>query len=117
MSSATRVESQLRNQVRSMFLLTRPSRSAIKAFISRQSHAEYTYAEVGATRGSLPSNYDIDHNRIEIGQGEATFRRAANEIRKWRMFDLGWSELYQPMTPIEPGATVAALFRHFGFWS
>lgn len=101
----------------SVFLLTRPSRAAIETFIAAQSRTQYTYAEVGATRGSLPSGYDIDHNTVVLGKGATTFRRAANELRSWRMFDLGWSELFQPMTPIEPGATVAVLFRHFGFWS
>jgi len=90
---------------------------AIEAFIAAQSQTKYNYAEVGATRGTLPTNYDIDQNAIVLGKGEATFRRAVNEVRKWRMFDLGWAELYPPMTPIEPGATVAALFHHFGFWS
>lgn len=33
------------------------------------------------------------------------------------MFDLGWVELCWPDTPIEVGATVAVLVRHYGFWS
>jgi uncharacterized protein (UPF0548 family) len=100
-----------------VFLLTRPSHAVIDAFIAAQSRTKYTYAEVGATRGALPSSYDVDHNTIALGKGESTFRRATNELRSWRMFNLGWSELYQPGTPIESGATVAVLFRHFGFWS
>jgi uncharacterized protein (UPF0548 family) len=33
------------------------------------------------------------------------------------MFDLGWVRVFRTDTPIEVGATVAVLVRHFGFWS
>lgn len=38
-------------------------------------------------------------------------------IKRWQMFNMPWVELYWPNTPIEAGATVAVLVRHFGFWS
>jgi uncharacterized protein (UPF0548 family) len=100
-----------------MYFLTRPSPSAIAAFIDAQSRTGFSYSEVGATKGKLPANYSVDHNRVELGKGEEVFRRASSELRAWRMFDLGWSQLFQPTTPIEPGAVVAARFHHFGFWS
>jgi len=33
------------------------------------------------------------------------------------MFDMHWIELYWPHTPVEPGARVAVLVSHLGFWS
>jgi uncharacterized protein (UPF0548 family) len=33
------------------------------------------------------------------------------------MFNMSWVRLYSPTTPIEVGATVAVLVRHFGFYS
>ena len=33
------------------------------------------------------------------------------------MFDMAWIELCWPDTPIEPGATVAVVVSHLGFWS
>ena len=33
------------------------------------------------------------------------------------MFDMPWIDLCWPDTPIEPGATVAVLVSHLGFWS
>jgi len=33
------------------------------------------------------------------------------------MFDMSWVSLCWPETPIEPGATVAVLISHLGFWS
>ena len=100
-----------------MYFLKKPSPSTIAAFIEAQSRTDFTYSEVGATNGILPANYSIDHNRVELGTGEDVFRRAVTELRAWRMFDLGWSRLFQPDTRIERGAVVAALFHHFGFWS
>ena len=100
-----------------MYFLKKPSPSTIAAFIEAQSRTHFTYSEVGATNGTLPANYSIDHNRVELGRGEDVFQRAVTKLRAWRMFDLGWSQLFQPDTPIEPGAVVAALFHHFGFWS
>jgi len=38
-------------------------------------------------------------------------------VRAWKMFDMPWIELCWPDTPIEPGATVAVLVSHLGFWS
>ena len=66
---------------------------------------------------SAPDGYTVDHNRIPLGKGAAVFARAAEAIRRWKMFDLGWLELYWPDIPIEPGATVAVLVQHYGFWS
>ena len=100
-----------------MYFLKRPSPSTIAAFIEAQSHTDFTYPEVGATNGNLPANYANDHNSVTLGSGEETFRRAKAELRAWRMFDLGWCRLFQPTTPIEPGAVVCAQFHHFGFWS
>jgi uncharacterized protein (UPF0548 family) len=33
------------------------------------------------------------------------------------MFEMPWVQLCWPDTPIEPGATVAVLVSHLGFWS
>ena len=43
-------------------------------FISSQRNLQFTYAEVGATNATPPSGYKIDHNRIRLGQGEATYQ-------------------------------------------
>jgi uncharacterized protein (UPF0548 family) len=33
------------------------------------------------------------------------------------MFDVGWVRICWPDAPIEPGATVAVLGKHYGLWS
>ncbi len=65
----------------------------------------------------MPSRYNVDHNRVFLGRGEGTWRRATEAIREWQMFNMPWVRLYSPTTPIEVGATVAVLVQHFGFYS
>lgn len=100
-----------------MFALTKPSAARIRRFLDTQRDLPLSYAHVGATNGALPAGYSIDHNRIQLGQGEQAFQRAVAAVRNWKMHDLGWLELCWPYAPIEVGSTVAVLCSHFGFWS
>ena len=77
----------------------------------------FTYAEVGATNTTPPSGYNVDHNRIQLGTGEATYRSAVDALKNWRHFDLGWVTIVPRGVPIEVGATVAVKARAFGTWS
>ena len=96
---------------------TRPSDELIRQFIEAQHEDTFSYREVGATRSRPPAGYNVDHNSIQIGQGAKVFRRAIEAVQRWEMFNLGWVQIAWPNTPIEPGATVAMIARHFGFWS
>jgi uncharacterized protein (UPF0548 family) len=78
-----------------MFFLRQPSSETTQRFISSQRDLPFSYPEVGATAGELPSGYTIDRNRIRLGEGR----------------------IVPPETPIEVGAVEAILTRHFGFWS
>jgi uncharacterized protein (UPF0548 family) len=89
----------------------------VREFISRQQHSVCTYSEVGATASDVSSRYNVDRNRILLGRGEATWRRAMQAIREWQMFNMPWVRLYWPTTPIQVGADVAVLVHHFGFYS
>ncbi len=77
----------------------------------------FSYPEVGATRDSDPPGYNIDHNRVKLGSGEATFTRAVEGLRAWKMFQVGWVDLFWPTAPIAEGTTVAILVHLFGAWS
>src|ERR1051326_6383031 len=90
-----------------MFSLTEPSDSDIVAFISAQSDRPFSYAEVGATRGSAPSGYNVDHNRIQLGSGAEVYERAVVALKLWRQFQLGWVTVAPRGVKIETGATVA----------
>jgi uncharacterized protein (UPF0548 family) len=100
-----------------MFFLTKPSRERIQGVIDSSRNAPFNYAEVGRSLGPTPSGYAANHGRVRLGYGEAAFNKAVEALRRWKMFDLDWVSLCWPEAEIEVGTTVAALARHFGFWS
>lgn len=100
-----------------MFFLTEPSPGIILEFIESQRDRPFSYDSVGATRGQLPSGYTIDHNRVELGKGDAVYERAVEALKRWKQFDLGWVSIVPPGVVVEVGATVAVKARAFGSWS
>jgi len=101
----------------SMFLLSQPSADEICAFLGSQADQPFSYPYVGATREQPPRGYTFDHSRALLGHGIAVFERGVKAVRQWKMFDIPWLRLCWPETPIAPGATVAVLVSHLGFWS
>ena len=112
-----------------MFLLREPSEKLIRQFISSQRDLPFSYSEVGATRAqggrdargpsqtAEPSGYNIDHNRIQLGEGGETFMRACDALSKWRHFELGWASVVPSRSPLQTGTTVAVKAHTFGVWS
>ena len=109
-----------------MFLLRQHSDATIRQFISSQHNLPFSYREVGATRSEvmpagttvpLTSDYNVDHNRMRLGDGEDVYLRAVAALKSWKQFDLGWVTIVPPNTPVEVGSTVAVQARTFGFWS
>ena len=85
-----------------MFRITEPSEQDAVDFVNGQRNLPFTYDEVGATNTTPPSDYNVDHNRIQIGTGEAVYKKGVEALKNWRQFDLGW---------------VAVKARAFGTWS
>jgi uncharacterized protein (UPF0548 family) len=100
-----------------MFLVSQPRRDAIDQFIAAQRIQNFSYPEVGRSREAAPTGYNLDHNRIKLGEGTESFQRAKQATRQWKMFDFPWLQLCWPDSPTEVGTTVAVLVSHFGFWS
>jgi uncharacterized protein (UPF0548 family) len=100
-----------------LFHLRAPSADEIREFISEQQLSIFSYSEVGASAGDLPNRYNVDRNRILLGSGEFTWRRAVEAIRGWQMFNMPWIRLHSPTTPIQVGMDVAILVQHLGFFS
>ena len=100
-----------------MFRISEPSEQDAIQFVSSQRNLPFTYAEVGATNATPPAGYKFDHNRIRLGEGEATYRRAVEALKSWRQFDLGWVGILPGGVTVEVGATVAVKARGFGTWS
>ncbi len=100
-----------------MFVLSKPSQTIIRSFVSAQKDQPFSYAEVGSSREKAPAGSTSDHNRIRLGAGRNDFDRAIAAVTQWKMFDTPWINLCWPDTPIEVDATVAVLVSHLGFWS
>ncbi len=101
-----------------MFLFSKPDEKLIAEFIENQRGKPFSYSETNFSRnGNAPENYNVDHNRIQIGKGREDFAQAVKAVKDWKMFDLDWVKLYPNTTQIEIGATVAIIIKHFGFWS
>jgi uncharacterized protein (UPF0548 family) len=100
-----------------LFLPSSPTVETIRSFLAKQSDSDFSYVDVGATATKPPSDFDVDHNRICLGHGEAAFLRARRALLSWKMFDIGWAHLCFPDACVQVGTTVAILARHFGFYS
>jgi uncharacterized protein (UPF0548 family) len=100
-----------------MFLFSKPDTATVAKFLAAQSHESFSYADVGASRDTAPAGFTVDHNRIQLGAGIDIFERSKRAIQDWKMFELPWVSLHKPGTPIEPGANVAVVISHLGFWS
>ena len=100
-----------------MFMIREPSDDDVARFIASQRDLPFTYAEVGATNARPPAGYNVDHNRIQLGSGETTYRSAVDALKNWRHFELGWVGIVPRGVPVEVGATVAVQAKSFWLWS
>jgi uncharacterized protein (UPF0548 family) len=100
-----------------VFLLCKPSNERVKRFISGQRELDFSDPNVRIDSIEAPRGYSVDHNRIELGEGEEVFAQAVTALRRWEMFNFEWLELLWPEAAIEEGMTVAVLVHHLGFWS
>ncbi len=103
-----------------MFLLRKPSDEIIARFIASQQELPFSYPQVGATQNSetdLLRGYTVDHNRILLGKGEQTYRRAVAALQGWRQFELGWVTVVPRGKPLQVGTTVAVQAKTFSVWS
>lgn len=99
-------------------MLRKPSDARLRSFLRERGDAPFTYGDVGASRSpGAPDGYVADHNRVRLGEGEEAFHRAIAAVREWRMFDLGWANVFPSESPIEADAMVAVVARPFGVWS
>ncbi len=92
-----------------MFFLSSPNRASVQAILRRQADLPYSYGAVGATATMPPTDYLVDHNRVELGHGAAIFTEACAALRRWTMFNFGWIDLLWPNAPIAAGTTVGVL--------
>jgi uncharacterized protein (UPF0548 family) len=102
-----------------MFLLTKPKRDRVDTFLAAQRDNDFSYAEVGQSRdgAAAVAGYNVDRNRVQLGDGRGAFELAKRAVLAWKMFDMPWMQLCWSNAPIAVGTNVAALASHLGFWS
>jgi uncharacterized protein (UPF0548 family) len=102
---------------RNVILLRNPSDTRIGRFLDDQRSLPFSYPEVGASRDGAPPGYPLNQLRGRLGAGPEAFARAVEALRRWRMYETGWTKLCWPDAPITEGTVVGVLGRHFGLWS
>jgi uncharacterized protein (UPF0548 family) len=102
---------------RNVILLRKPSDARIGRFLDDQRSLPFSYPEVGASREGAPPGYPVNQLRGRLGVGPETFARAVEALRRWKMYETGWTKLCWPDAPITGGTVVGVLGRHFGLWS
>lgn len=100
-----------------MFTFSEPSAAQVEDFLDGQKDLPFSYAEVGASKDAAPKGYPINHRRVCLGRGREVFARAENAVRNWAMYQLDWTRLYPPKTPLEVGAVVCVVVNHGFCWS
>jgi uncharacterized protein (UPF0548 family) len=93
-----------------------PSRQALHEFLARQEREPFSYSEVGLSRSGTPAGYDVDHNRVRLGEGKAVFDAACAALARWEMFPSPWTRIEPAGAPIAAGNVVAMVARIFGLW-
>lgn len=100
-----------------MFVFRKPSEKQLRAYLDAQQEKAFSYAEVGASQHGAPTAYNVDHNRIKLGEGAETFALARQAIRNWEMFNLDWVSVLQKDAPIRVGTCALVIVRLFGIYS
>jgi uncharacterized protein (UPF0548 family) len=99
-----------------MFLIRKPTAHILADIRDSNRDMPLSYNEVGGSRGKPPSGYVVDRNRVRLGSGRATFERARQALKSWRMLQLGWVEPCWPDARLREGELVGTLARACGLW-
>ncbi len=89
-----------------MFSVLAPSPSVLDAILGEQRGQEFSYPDVGATRGPLPQGYRHARHVVELGNGERRFLRAVEGLRQWEAHVRSGVVIRPPRPPLEDDLTV-----------
>ena len=99
-----------------MWSIAPPSEERIHAFLEEQRKLYFSYPEVGYSRERSPAGYNIDHNRVLLGQGATVYSSACQALRSWKMFPKPWTRIVPDAVLPEKGQVVAMLANAYGVW-
>lgn len=117
MDSITTAEPMGWSATLALLSVVRPTPAQVQQVVHQQSTAPFTYADVGATRGEVPSGWALDDRQRSIGSGKPTFERAVTAMRTWSQFDLPWVFPLHRDVPLEEGHLFAFVAHTYGVWS
>lgn len=103
-----------------MFFLSEPGDDAIRALLRERADADFTYADVGATREPLeraPRGFRLDRYGCELGRGRDPFDRAVAALRRVDNYPPSFTRVVRGFDALRPGACFATVARHLGFAS
>ncbi|WP_218932359.1 DUF1990 family protein [Adhaeretor mobilis] len=96
--------------------ITKPSDNQLHNFYEHQQEQPLTFPVETRLDGSPPVGFQLDDNRVLLGQGEETYRAACDALRCWEMYPKSWIELIPPKAPLQVGTVVLVLARAYGIW-
>ncbi len=99
--------------------LRAPGEGWLERFRAEVRGAPFSYEAVGTTRNDregAPAGFNLDHNRVRLGKGEAVWERVCGAVREWKMFPGPWTRISLADTPVRVGEVVAMQARAFGVW-
>lgn len=101
-----------------MILLKHPDSKKIQVFLDSQKQSPFSYEGLGMTRNlSSPEGYSILHSRNYLGHGLSTFEKAKSYLNEWKMFDIGWVELFSEEQAPHSGQCVAIVVKVLGLYT
>jgi uncharacterized protein (UPF0548 family) len=92
-----------------------PGPDELRMLFDGLSTAGFSYPEVGATLGEIPSGYNVDRYSGILGEGDAVFESAKRAIRGWVPFHMPWIQVLPQAEPSQ-GVLVAVVARIAGLW-
>ena len=98
-----------------MITVRPPDPPRIGGMFAELATSDYSYPQVGATRGDIPAGFNVDRYRSVLGSGDAVFESAKQALRDWVPFDLPWIRVF-PQSEPDAGVMVAVVVHVVGLW-
>jgi uncharacterized protein (UPF0548 family) len=97
-------------------VLRKPNDQQLRQFLDLQAAEPLSYREIGQSNGGSPAGYNVDHNRVLLGHGQAAFDAACTALLQWRMFPAPWTTIWPAGAKQETGTAVVMMARVYGLW-
>lgn len=99
-----------------LWSLKPPTDKQIRAFFRSQAEQPVTYFGPASLDERPPKGFYFDDNRVLLGSGEQTFKRACDCLRRWEMYPKGWLRLIPPQPMMQAGSIVIVVGKAHGLY-